>query len=100
MITPPARRGGPFLQGSQIMFLSPADLKLLTGYTRRSAQAGWLTHHGWKFVANGLGQPIVAVAEFERHMVGGKGKAAAQQPNWEALNGRKRIGPVARAVRT
>ncbi len=32
-----------------------------------------------------LGAPIVAVAEFNRHMVGGR--AAKQEPNFGALNG-------------
>jgi hypothetical protein len=68
------------------MLLSASEIQQLTGYTRASAQVRWLRHHGWRFTVNALGQPTVAVAEFNRHHVGGKA-AAAQEPNWEALNG-------------
>lgn len=67
------------------MFLTPTDLSTLTGYSRCSAQARWLRRHGYKFTVNALGAPVVAVAEFNRHMVGGR--AAKQEPHFEALNG-------------
>jgi hypothetical protein len=54
-------------------------MKELTGYTRVSAQIRWLRRHGWKFIVNGPGDPIVALAEFNRHMVGGKATPAAQE---------------------
>ena len=69
------------------MILAPSELATLTGYIRASAQQRWLRRHGWKFAVNALGQPIVAVAEFERHMVGGKKAAAVQEPDWDAMNG-------------
>lgn len=65
------------------MILTPDDLHDLTGYVRRSAQVRWLRRHGWRFTVNGLGAPVVALAEFNRHMVGGR--AARQEPNFEAL---------------
>ena len=68
------------------MILAPSDLRSLTGYTRASAQVRWLREHGWKFTVNGLGDPVVALAEFNRHMVGGKA-ARNQEPSFEALNG-------------
>lgn len=67
------------------MFLSPADLQQLTGYQRCSAQARWLRRHGWRHTVNALGQPVVALAEFNRHLVGGR--AVKQEPNWDALRG-------------
>lgn len=67
------------------MLLTAADLISLTGYRRASAQARWLRRHGWRFTVDGLGVPKVAVAEFNRHMVGGR--AVRQQPNFEAMNG-------------
>jgi hypothetical protein len=72
------------------MILSQADIKALTGYVRASAQVRWLRHHGWKFAVNALGDPIVALAEFNRHLVGGKA-AGIQEPNfdWDAINGTK-----------
>jgi hypothetical protein len=70
------------------MILPKADLKALTGYVRASAQIRWLRRHGWKFAVNALGDPVVAVAEFERHMVGGKKKIArSQEPDFDGING-------------
>jgi hypothetical protein len=68
------------------MILPQSDIKTLTGYVRASAQVRWLRRHGWRFTVNALGEPIVALAEFNRHMVGGK-VASTQEPNWEAMNG-------------
>lgn len=68
------------------MIVTKDDLKTLTGYTRASAQIRWLRRHGWKFIVNGLGDPIVALDEFRRHMVGGKGAAASQEVNLEGIN--------------
>lgn len=62
-----------------------ADLKALTGYVRVTAQIRWLARHGWRFEVNGIGEPIVALAEFNRHLVGGRA-ARTQEPNWEAMN--------------
>ena len=67
------------------MFLTPLEIQRLTGYTRPSAQIRWLRHHGWRFTVNALGDPVVALAESNRHMVGGKA-ASMQEPNWEGMN--------------
>jgi Domain of unknown function (DUF4224) len=67
------------------MILSPADIKTLTGYVRASAQIRWLRRHGWKFAVNALGNPIVALAEFNRHLVGGRA-AKSQEVNLEGIN--------------
>lgn len=67
------------------MFLTPTDRETLTGYKRWSAQARWLRRHGWKFTVNALGEPVIAVAEFNRRMVGGR--AVTQEPNWGAMDG-------------
>lgn len=71
------------------MILAASDLKAITGYVRASAQARWLRRHGWRFTVNALGEPIVALAEFNRHMVGGRA-ASTQEPNWDAMNGQKK----------
>ena len=67
------------------MILSPSDLVSLTGYVRGSAQARWLRRHGFKFTINALGAPVVAQAEFNRQLVGGR--ASHQEPDFEALHG-------------
>jgi hypothetical protein len=71
------------------MFLTPQELQRLTAYARSSAQIRWLRRNGWRFTVNALGAPVVALAEFNRHMVGGKAAAATQEPNfdWDAING-------------
>lgn len=68
------------------MIIAASDLKAVTGYVRASAQVRWLRSHGWRFTVNALGEPIVALAEFNRHMVGGK-PAENQEPNFEGING-------------
>jgi uncharacterized protein DUF4224 len=68
------------------VILPQSDIKALTGYVRVSAQIRWLRRHGWRFTVNGLGQPIVAIAEFNRHMVGGKA-TQRQEVNLEGING-------------
>ena len=67
------------------MILPHSDLKDLTGYVRASAQARWLRKHGWRFTVNALGDPVVALAEFNRHMVGGRTKS--QEPDFQGING-------------
>ena len=71
------------------MILGSSDIELLTGYVSSSAQVRWLRRHGWRFTVNGLGVPLVALAEFHRHMIGGKSASALQELdfNWDAING-------------
>jgi Domain of unknown function (DUF4224) len=67
------------------MLLSASEIRQVTGYARSSAQVRWLRRHGWKHTVNALGEPVVAVAEFNRHLV--SGRAARQEPDFEAING-------------
>lgn len=66
------------------MILAQSELRGLTGYERPSAQARWLRRQGWRFTVDRLGRPVVAAAEFNRHLVGGR--AARQEPDWSQLN--------------
>lgn len=68
------------------MFLTTAEIRTLTGRQRPSAQARWLRDHGYRHTVNAQGAPVVAVAEANRKLVGGTRQA--QEPNWEALNGK------------
>jgi hypothetical protein len=68
------------------MFLTARELELLTGYVRPSAQVRWLRGHGYHHTVNASGDPVVAIAEANRKLVGGAKQA--QQPNWEAMNGK------------
>jgi hypothetical protein len=73
------------------VILAPSEIKALTGYVRASAQVRWLRRHGWRFTVNALGDPVVALAEFNRKLVGGNA-AGIQEPNfdWDAINGTKK----------
>lgn len=68
------------------MIIPKADLVALTGYTRASAQIRWLRKYGWRFAVNAFGEPIVAIAEFERQLVGRKRAPATQELNLEGIN--------------
>jgi 6-phosphogluconate dehydrogenase (decarboxylating) len=72
-----------------VVILESSDVEQLNGYVRSSAQARWLRRHGWRFTVNALGAPVVALAEFNRHLVGGRSATAPQEPdfNWDAING-------------
>jgi hypothetical protein len=67
------------------MFLSAEEIQRLTGKKRPSAQVAWLKDHSYRFSVNGLNQPIVAVAEATRKLVGGTA-ARQQEPNWDAMH--------------
>lgn len=68
------------------MFLTHQEIERLTGRKRPSAQIRWLRKKGYKIDVNGLGEPILAIAEYTRKNVGGS-YARNEEPNWGALNG-------------
>ena len=68
------------------MFLTHAEVERLTGKKRPSAQIRWLRKRGYKIDVNGLGEPIVAVAEYTRKNVGGSYQRH-EEPNWSAMRG-------------
>jgi hypothetical protein len=68
------------------MIIAQGDVETLTGCVRPSAQARWLRKHGWRFVINSKGRPIVALAEFNRHTVGGGREKSAQDPDFSQIN--------------
>lgn len=39
--------------------LAPGEIQAITGYARTADQAGWLDAHGWVYVLNRGGEPIV-----------------------------------------
>ena len=68
------------------MFLNVEEIERLTGKKRPHAQIAWLKEHAYRFTVNGLNQPIVAVAEATRKLVGGAA-VRQQEPNWDAYHG-------------
>ena len=69
------------------MFLTETELQQLTGRVRASAQIRWLQQNGYRHTVNALGDPVVAIAEASRKLVGGDVKKRSQAPNWDAMNG-------------
>ncbi len=65
------------------MFLSVDEIERLTGKKRFGAQIRWLTAHGYCFAVNGLNQPVVAIAEANRMLVGGTAVRKKTEPNWD-----------------
>lgn len=57
------------MTGDQV-FLTPADLANLTGYTRQSAQLRWLRAHAWPHEIGGDGRPKVLQSYVERRLGG------------------------------
>jgi hypothetical protein len=84
-----SRAPGSSSTGGASVILGKDVLVKLTGYVRVSAQIRWLSHNGWKFTVNGLGDPIVAEAEFNRKLVGGRA-ARSQEVNLEGINETKK----------
>lgn len=68
------------------MFLTTSELERLTGKKRHKAQIRWLREHGYKIEVNGLGEPIVTIAEANRKLVGGS-RRQEQEPNWSQMHG-------------
>jgi hypothetical protein len=68
------------------VFLTDSEKHQLTGLIRPSAQIRWLRKHGYRFTVNALGDPVIAIAEANRKLVGGT--RTTKEPNWEALNGK------------
>ncbi len=72
-----------------MMFLSANELQELTGYIRQSAQIRWLTHNGWHYAVDASGRPRVALAEFNRQLVGTDGgRRKRAEPNFAAIGRR------------
>ncbi len=72
-----------------MMFLSANELQELTGYIRLSAQIRWLTQNGWHYAVDAAGRPRVALAEFNRHLVGTDGgRRRRAEPDFAAIGRR------------
>lgn len=68
------------------MFLTPEEIRDLTGYQRHADQRTWLTNHGWKFVANATGRPIV-LRSFAEKRLGDEGAVKKSAgPNFSVIS--------------
>ena len=64
------------------MFLTPAEVKDLTGRTYFAAQRAVLKERGIRFIVDGDGRPKVLRASIE-HKLNGKFEAATSEPNFK-----------------
>lgn len=67
------------------IFLSPDEVKDLTGYTRHADQRRWLRDRGWTFEENANGRPIVLRTYAETRLGGTTVKPAEKRPNFAAI---------------
>ena len=69
-------------------YLSPEEVQGITGVARKGDQVAWLEAHGWRYVRNRAGEPIVG-RMYARLMLAGidsQGAASALSsgvPAWE-----------------
>ena len=69
------------------LFLTPEDLRELTGYRRQAAQIRWLREHGYLFDVRADGKPVVLWSHVNQRL-GGSDSADSNEPepNWSALD--------------
>lgn len=48
-----------FLKDSSLIYLTPDELEVLTGYKRPADQARWLDRNGVPYITNARGRPVV-----------------------------------------
>jgi hypothetical protein len=69
------------------LYLSPGELRELTGRARPTAQAQWLRRNHWRFVIDGNGLPKVARDYWRRRMVDGNSSTEIEvnEPDFLAI---------------
>lgn len=67
------------------MFLTPDDLRALTGYKQWPKQVQWLRQHGYRFDLNAANRPIVLQDEVQRHLLGVE-RAKQKEPRFDKLH--------------
>ena len=63
------------------MFLTPDDIKALTGYEHSQRQIGWLKAHGWRYELSRVGRPVVLSKHAEEMMTLGTKQRQAPKMN-------------------
>jgi hypothetical protein len=58
--------------------LTPDQVIELTGYKRSGDQMRWLRDHGWAFVLNAAGRPVISRAYAERRLAGEQADGVAE----------------------
>lgn len=68
------------------MFLTDADLLVMTGYKSRHHQRRWLAEHGYRHDLNRAGRPIVLVDEVVRKLTSPEARPS-KKLNLDAIRG-------------
>jgi hypothetical protein len=68
------------------MFLTPDEIRELTGYQRHADQRAWLTRHGWKFEENAAGRPIVLRYYAEQRLGDDQKSKKSNGPNFSVIS--------------
>ncbi len=63
------------------IFLTPEQVRELTGYRRSSCQVRWLQEHGIRYFVHRSGRPVVLRTNLEPHAA----SQGTQEPDWQAL---------------
>ena len=63
-------------------FLTPDELRDLTGYARPSAQETWLRARGFNVAKNGAGRVMLTWDAVIQWQLGGAARQLAAAPNW------------------
>jgi len=67
------------------MFLVAKDVEVLTGRKRRQHQINWLVEHGFPFVVNAAGLPVVLRSVVEQRLGGKVTSKRRARPRFERL---------------
>lgn len=65
------------------MFLTPMELRELTGYQKPALQRRWLVEHGYRFDVRADGRAVVLTAAIEHKLAGRP--SSGTKPDWSAL---------------
>lgn len=66
------------------LFLTPSEIKELTGYKRAADQRRWLNRNGWPYALDANDRPKVARSYADRRL-SGETAGVAQEPDFSAV---------------
>lgn len=68
------------------MFLTPDEIRELTGYQRHADQRAWLEKRGWKFEISANGRPVVLRSFAAQRMGEDQKKQKNAEPNFSIIS--------------
>lgn len=70
---------------TELVFLQPEEVEMLTGFRTTSRQVEWLRTKGWRFELSGSKRPIIARRYAEKVLGCGDHDQQMVRPNFAAL---------------